>query len=78
MVFESNADLDGTNPDGSYEVWRVPAAGGAVQAVTADPLLDSRAPDVSAAGDRIVFGAGSQVFAFDVPTAATTQRNNFV
>lgn len=77
VVFESNADLDGTNPDGSYEVYLAPAGGGAPQAVTADPLLDSRSPDISAAGNRIVFGSDSQVFAFDVPASTTTQLTAF-
>ncbi len=56
VVFESNADLDGGNPDGGYEVWRARADGTAApERLTGDPLRASRAPDISADGGSVAY-----------------------
>jgi Tol biopolymer transport system component len=55
IVFESNADLDGGNPDGTYEIYRIAANGSGLQRITGDPVLDSRRPDISNSGELIVF-----------------------
>ncbi len=88
-VFESNADLDGGNPDGSYEVWRVRLDGTVLERLTGDPAADSGGPDISDAGDRIVFsssanlGGGNadgnaEVFEYEPATAALRQLTSFV
>jgi len=88
-VFESNADLDGSNLDGSYEIFRVRADGStAPEAVTADPLLDARRPDISGAGDRVVYdsaadplgtnGEGNrEIFLYEPATGSRTQLTAF-
>jgi Tol biopolymer transport system component len=61
VVFESNADLDGGNPDGTYEVHRVRTDGTGLERLTGDAALDSRAPDISGAGGRIAFGSAADL-----------------
>lgn len=58
-VFESNADLDGGNPDGSYEVWRIRTDGSGLERLTGDPLHGSGGADISADGTAITFETAS-------------------
>ncbi|MDQ7088150.1 MAG: hypothetical protein Q9Q13_09965 [Acidobacteriota bacterium] len=60
MVFESNADLAGGNADGGYEIFRVPASGGAVEQIT-DSASPSRAPDISDDGGIIAFASSGDL-----------------
>ncbi len=84
VAFESNADLDGSNPDGSYEVFRVRTGGGGLAAVTSGATGEARRPDLSGAGDRIAFQSardplglnpdgGSEIFLYRTDTAALTE-----
>ncbi len=83
VVFESDADLDGGNPDGSFEIYRVRSDGTLLERLTGDAVLDSRAPDVSSAGDRVVFESAAdlaggnpelnlEVLVWDANTLTTT------
>ncbi|MBP7146336.1 MAG: PD40 domain-containing protein [Acidobacteria bacterium] len=83
-VFESNADLDGGNPDAGWEIYRVLTAGGGLERLTSDPARSSRTPDISADGGRIVFGSNAdslgtnpelnaELFAYDVAGATLRQ-----
>ncbi|MDQ7005814.1 MAG: hypothetical protein Q9Q40_01125 [Acidobacteriota bacterium] len=60
VVFESNADLAGGNADGGYEIFRVPASGGAVEQIT-DSASPSRAPDISDDGGIIAFASSGDL-----------------
>jgi Tol biopolymer transport system component len=55
VVFESNADMDGGNPDGGFEVWRVRTDGAGLERITGDPVQESGSPDISGAGDLVTF-----------------------
>ncbi len=88
VVFESSADLDGTNPDGSFEIYRVRSDGTALASLTADPLLDARHPDIDAAGRYVTwdspadpFGTnadgGREIFLWDETTGQTRQLTAF-
>lgn len=88
VVFESNADMDGGNPDGSYEIWRVRTDGSGLARITGDPVVSSRSPDVSADGSRIVFHTpanplgtnpegNSEVFVYEPGTATLRQLTSF-
>lgn len=88
IVFESNADLDGGNADGGYEVWRARVDGTVLERLTGDPLLDSGGADISGPGDAVVFSSeadllgtnptgGSQIYRWDAATAALTQLTAF-
>jgi Tol biopolymer transport system component len=89
VVFESNADLDGGNADGTWEVHRVRADGTGLQRLTGDLLLDSRLPDISGVGDRIVYqssadplgtnaDANREIFLYRTDTAETIQLTDTV
>jgi len=88
VVFESDADLDGGNPDGSVEVWRVRVDGSGLERITGDPLLGSSRPDVSGDGSKIVFESSTdplgtnpdgnrEVFLFEPATATLRQLTEF-
>ncbi|MDH3283968.1 MAG: hypothetical protein OEQ13_04445, partial [Acidobacteriota bacterium] len=88
VAFESDADLDGSNADGSFEVWRVRTDGTGLTRLTGDPLLGSRLPDVSADGTTIVFVSeadltggnpdlNGEIFVYDGSTATMLQLTSF-
>lgn len=88
IAFESNADLDGGNPDGTYEIWRVRSDGALLQRVTGDAALSSRSPDISGDGRFVVYAAATnplgtnpegntELFLFDADTASTAQLTQF-
>jgi len=84
VVFESNADLDGGNPDGTTEIFRIRTDGGGLQRITGSATLDSRLPDIDGAGDRIAFNSAAdplgtnpelngEVFVFEPATLVLRQ-----
>ena len=86
-VFESTADLDGTNPDGSYEVFRVSSSGGVPVALSADAALSSRLPDLDASGSLVAWHSSAnplgtnpelntEIFAYDVTQSSLSQLTN--
>ncbi len=88
IAFESNADLDGGNPDGTYEIWRVRSDGAFLQRLTGDATLSSRGPDISGDGRLVVWTSGAnplgtnpegntELFLYDAATAATVQLTQF-
>lgn len=88
VAFESNADLDGGNADGSYEVWRVRSDGAFLQRLTGDAALSSRSPDISGDGRLVVYASAadplgtnpegnSELFLYDADAAATSQLTEF-
>ncbi len=88
VVFESNADLDGGNADGSYEIYRIATNGTGLQRLTSDPMLDSRRPDISNSGELIVFDSSSdplgtnpngnnQVFIYNIASASLQQLTSY-
>ena len=89
VVFESNADFDGGNVDGSYEVWRVQSGGGGLDRLTGDPLFGSADADISADGTIIVYRSSadplgtnpennSEIYIYRPLTAALQQLTSFV
>jgi Tol biopolymer transport system component len=87
-VFESNADLDGGNADGSFEVWRVRTDGGMLQRITGDPVEGSGSPDVSGAGDLVIFTStadplgtnpelNAEIFSWNPANSTLTQLTSF-
>jgi Tol biopolymer transport system component len=88
VVFESNADLDGGNPDGTYEVWRARVDGTALERLTGDPLLDSGGADISGDGTTIVYSSeanplgtnpegNSEIFLWNAATSGLAQLTSF-
>jgi Tol biopolymer transport system component len=88
VVFESNADLDGSNADGTFEIFRIRSDGSGLESITADPLVDARRPDISGAGDRIVYSSSAdplgsnpegnpEIFAWRADTLARAQLTSF-
>jgi Tol biopolymer transport system component len=88
IVFESNADFDGGNLDGSYEVWRVQAGGTGLERLTGDPVFSSSNPDLSADGSLIVYRSAAdplgtnpennqELFLYRPATAAFQQLTAF-
>lgn len=88
VVFESTANMDGGNGDGSLEVWRVRTDGSGLERLTGDPTYLSRGADVSAAGDRIVYDStadplgtnpehNDELFAYEPATATRRQLTSF-
>ena len=84
VVYQSATDVDGLNPDGSVEIFRVRTDGTGLQRLTAHSGHDSTTPDISGSGNRIVYTSTSdplgtngdhnaEVFLFEVMTAATAQ-----
>ncbi len=84
VVFESNADLDGTNPDGSWEVFVVNGDGTGLRSITADGSYSSDQPDVDAAGRYVAFSSSAdlvgenpehnrEIFVHDLEAGTTTQ-----
>lgn len=84
LVFESNADLDGGNPDGTYEVFRVRLDGTGLQRLTGDPLHNSGTPDITNDGNWVVFSStadplgtnpefNAEVFSFDISSGTLRQ-----
>nr|MCU0253799.1 hypothetical protein [Acidobacteriota bacterium] len=59
IAFESNGDLDGGNPDRTYEVWRVRSDGAFLQRLTGDTVASSRSPDISGDGGRVVYASAA-------------------
>ncbi|GAB4222802.1 MAG: hypothetical protein Kow0062_21520 [Acidobacteriota bacterium] len=88
VVFESTADLDGSNPDGSFEVFRARADGTSLAALTADPAAPSRAPDIDHGGRFVVWEStadplgtnadgGRELFVWDAADGTTRQLTEF-
>lgn len=88
LVFESNADLDGGNPDGSYEVWRARVDGTLLQRLTGDPVHDSGGPDISNDGASVAFSSeadllgtnpegNGEIFLWSAATSSLTQLTSF-
>jgi Tol biopolymer transport system component len=88
IAFESNADLDGGNPDGSYEVWRVRSDGAFLQRLTGDAALSARNPDISGDGRLVVYASAAnplgtnpegntELFLWDAGSASTVQLTRF-
>ncbi len=88
IAFESNADLDGGNPDGTYEIWRVRSDGAFLQRLTGDATLSSRSPDISGDGRLVVWASATnplgtnpegntELFLYDADTASTVQLTQF-
>ncbi|ANM29410.1 hypothetical protein ABI59_07135 [Acidobacteria bacterium Mor1] len=84
VVFESNADLDGGNPDGSFEVWRVQSNGTGLERLTSDPAAGSGGPDISDDATVISYQSSadptggnadgnSEIFAYRPATLSTLQ-----
>ena len=84
VVFTSDANLDGGNPDGSSEVWRIRTDGTGLQRITGDPTYSSSDPDVSASGDLIAYASqadplgtnpehNKEIFLYQVSTGTTRQ-----
>jgi Tol biopolymer transport system component len=84
VVFSGDVDLDGGNADNHFEVWRMQTNGTNLQRLTTDPVYDSRHPDISASGSRIVFESksdlvgqnsdhNSEIFLYE-PAAVTPMR----
>lgn len=84
VVFESNQDLDGSNPDGSYEVFRVSSSGGVPVALSADASASSRQPDVDASGSLVAWHSSAnplgtnpelntEIFVHDVTQSSLSQ-----
>ncbi|MDH3283125.1 MAG: hypothetical protein OEQ13_00150 [Acidobacteriota bacterium] len=84
VVFESNADLDGSNADGTFEIWRVDSSGSNLSSLTADGSLDSLFPDVSGDGSKVVYSSASdplgtnpehnlEIFLYEPATTTRTQ-----
>ncbi len=57
VVFESNADLLGTNADGSFEIFRVAVDGSGLTQVSEGVGHDARSPDVSDSGALVTFSS---------------------
>jgi hypothetical protein len=85
-TFVSNADLGGGNADHSYEVFRMRTDGTGLQQLTADAAPDafSYYPDISGAGDRVVYQSNNdplgtnpernlELFLWDQPSSTTRQ-----
>lgn len=88
VAFESNADLDGGNPDGSYEIWRVRTDGTGLLRITGDPVLGAGSPDIAADGSLISFSTTAdplgtnpegnpEVFVFEPATSTLRQLTAF-
>jgi Tol biopolymer transport system component len=84
LVFESDADLLGGNPDGSFEIFRARTDGTGLAAVTSDPLTGARRPDVDDSGELVAWHSAadplgtnpegnSEIFLRDVAAATTRQ-----
>jgi len=89
VVFESNADLDGGNPDLGFEVWRVRTDGTGLERLTGDPVFESRGPDIAATGDRVVYSSSgdplgtnpegnAELFALDLSSRTIVQLTSSV
>jgi len=84
VVFQSQGDPLGDNPDGSTEIFRIDTDGTGLEQLTDDPARSSVWPDVSASGERIVYASeadplgtnpenNSEIFMVEPATATTTQ-----
>jgi len=61
VVFSGDVDLEGGNPDNGFEVWRMRTDGTNLQRLTTDAVFESRHPDISGSGSRIVFESRSDI-----------------
>jgi len=84
VAYNSGSNLDGQNPLGLAQVFRVPLFGTTSQRVTADPDYNSRNPDISGDGTKIIWWSkadfvGSnpshkgQIFLWDATTSLKRQ-----
>jgi hypothetical protein len=76
--------VDGSNPDGSSEIFVVKTDGSGWRRLTSDPLFSSITPDISGAGSRIAFSSeadpvgtnsdhNAEIFLHDTATGTTRQ-----
>ncbi|UCF66771.1 MAG: PD40 domain-containing protein [Acidobacteriota bacterium] len=84
VAFESSADLDGGNPDGSFEIYRMRIDGTGLERLTGDPSIASRGPDISGDGQRVAFRSSadplgqnpelnSEIFVYDAASSSLVQ-----
>jgi len=84
VVYNSESNLDGQNPNTRAQIFRVPLFGTVSQRLTADPGYDSWEPDVSGDGSKVVWWSqadfvGSnpghlwQIFLWDATTGLKRQ-----
>ncbi|RMG42578.1 MAG: hypothetical protein D6718_13730 [Acidobacteria bacterium] len=89
VVFESDADLLGANPDGGYEVFRVRSDGSGLEQLSAVDAGDARHPDISDDGARVAYDAtgdplgtnpegNSEIYLYDSTTGLTRQLTDSV
>ena len=87
VVYNSGSNVDGLNPHGLAQVFRVPLFGTTSQRVTGDPDYASADPDVSGDGNTVVWWSqadfvGSnpnhkgQIFLWDASTSLKRQLTN--
>lgn len=84
VVFQSETNQDGGNPDFSRELFRVRTDGTGYERLTADPLYDSFSPDISGDGERIAYSStanplgtnadhNSEIFLLEPATSTRSQ-----
>lgn len=87
-VFLSGANLDGTNPNGIPQVYRIRTDGTGLQRLSTDVARFALFPDISASGSRIVYistadplGTNAdhtyEVFLYDTGTGTTRQLTSY-
>jgi Tol biopolymer transport system component len=83
-AYMSGSDITGQNPDRNWEIFRIRMDGTGLQQITADPDYGSMQPDISANGERIVYGSPAdplgtnpehnhEIFLRDTTTGITEQ-----
>jgi Tol biopolymer transport system component len=83
IAFESQANINGGNPDGNGEVYLFDTTTGIITQITDDPAGDSNDPSINADGTRIAFNSNAninggnpdtdEVYLFDTTTGIITQ-----
>jgi hypothetical protein len=84
VVFQSPSNFDGQNPSGVVQVLRVRSDGTGLQRITTDTTYGGSEPDISGAGDRIVYSSAAdplgtnadhstEIFVYEPGTATTRQ-----
>ncbi len=84
VVFETSANLDGTNPDGTFEIARASADGLTLALLTADAAVGSGSPDIAGDGGLVVWSSSAnpvgtnpegngEIFLWDAATGTTRQ-----
>jgi len=84
VVYNSESNLDGQNPNQRAQIFRLPLFGTVSQRLTADPGFDSWSPDISGDGNKVVWwsqadfvgsnpGHLGQLFLWDATTGLKRQ-----